>query len=181
MNKFKLLFVLVLLSTANLTAQEINWISIEDAVKKQKKNPKKIMMDVYTLWCGPCKMLDKNTFQNPDVAKYVNEYFYAVKFNAEGGEEVKYKDRVFKNPGYDASLTGRNSSHEFAAALQISAYPTIVFFDEEANTIMPLTGYQSPNQLEIYLKLFESDEHKNISTQEEWSKYQKEFKSEFKS
>ena len=41
-------------------------------------------MDIYTDWCGPCKLMDKNTFQNPDVAQYLNNNFYAVKFNAEG-------------------------------------------------------------------------------------------------
>ena len=41
-------------------------------------------MDMYTVWCGPCKMLDKNTFHNKDVADYINKYYYAVKFNAEG-------------------------------------------------------------------------------------------------
>jgi thiol:disulfide interchange protein len=42
-------------------AQEIKWVSLEKAVELQKKQPKKIIMDMYTAWCGPCKMLDKNT------------------------------------------------------------------------------------------------------------------------
>ena len=41
---------------------KINWITIEEAIELQKTAPKKIIMDVYTNWCGPCKMLDKNTF-----------------------------------------------------------------------------------------------------------------------
>lgn len=180
MKKIKFAFVLAILSFANLAAQEIKWVSLEEAIKLQKENPKKIMMDVYTVWCGPCKMLDKNTFQNPDVAAYVNKNYYAVKFNAEGGDAVNYKGQIFKNPGYDASVSGRNAQHEFAAALQITAYPTIVFFDEEANTIVPLKGYQTPNQLEIYLKLFYTNAYKNITTQDAWEKYQAEFKAEFK-
>ena len=38
-------------------AQDINWVRLEEAVKLQKKNPKKIMIDMYTKWCGPCKMI----------------------------------------------------------------------------------------------------------------------------
>ena len=55
-------------------------------------------MDVYTDWCGPCKLMDKNTFQNPYVAAYVTEHYYAVKFNAEGNETINYYDNTFTNP-----------------------------------------------------------------------------------
>ena len=48
--------------------QEVNWISMDKAQELQKKVPKNIMMDVYTDWCGPCKLMDKNTFQN---GKYI--------------------------------------------------------------------------------------------------------------
>jgi thiol-disulfide isomerase/thioredoxin len=57
-------------------------MSIEEAVEAQKKEPKKIMMDVYTKWCGPCKMMMANTFTNADVIEYLNAN-YAVKFDAE--------------------------------------------------------------------------------------------------
>ena len=84
MKKITLSLILVIAMTFSAIAQQINWVTLEEAVALQKKEPKKIMMDVYTNWCGPCKMFDKNTFQNKDVADYVNEHYYAVKFNAEG-------------------------------------------------------------------------------------------------
>lgn len=171
----------IVLFTVSLTAQEINWVSFEEAVALQKKNPKKIIMDVYTNWCGPCKLLDRNTFQNADVAAYINENFYAVKFNAEGNKPVTYKETSFTNPGYDASKANRrNSPHEFTRFLRIRAYPTIAFFDEELQLITPITGYQSPNQLELYLKLFSSDAYKKMTTQEAFNDYYKNFKPTFK-
>ena len=48
------------------------------------------MVDAYTVWCGPCKLLDKNTFGNKDVSDYLNANFYPVKFNAEGNEVVRF-------------------------------------------------------------------------------------------
>jgi len=164
----------------NAQDTEINWMTMDEAITAQAKTPKKIMMDAYTNWCGPCKMLDKKTFHNSDVVKYINENYYAVKFNAEGNESINYKDQSFSNPGYDASRgNSRNSQHQLAQALEINAYPTIVFFDENANILIPLPGYKTPQQLELYLKLFYNDGHQNISTQEEWGAYQKNFKSEF--
>ncbi|TYA64899.1 thioredoxin family protein, partial [Seonamhaeicola marinus] len=93
----------------------------------QKKTPKKIMMDVYTNWCGPCKMLDRNTFQNQQVANYVNEHYYAVKFNAEGNDQITFDGKTFSNPNYNpANANRRNSPHELSRYFQIQAYPTIV-------------------------------------------------------
>jgi thioredoxin-related protein len=161
--------------------KEINWMTMNEALAEQVKNPKKIMMDAYTNWCGPCKLLDKKTFRNADVVKYVNENYYAVKFNAEGNESIKYKDETFVNPNYnDSRANSRNSQHQLTEALQINAYPTIVFFNESGNILVPLPGYKTPQQLELYLKLFLNNSHESITTQEEWSAYQKEFKSEFK-
>lgn len=182
MKKIVYIFLLVVLVSTNSIAQEINWVSLDQALELQKKNPKKIMIDVYTNWCGPCKMLDKNTFQNADVANYVNENYYAVKFNGEGKDVVNYKGKSFNNPNYKPELANRrNSAHTLASYLQISAYPTIVFMDEKSDVIAPITGYQTPPQLELYLKLFKNDDYKEIDTQEKFSSYAKAFKAEFKS
>ena len=159
---------------------EINWMSLEDAVEAQNKEPRKIIMDMYTTWCGPCKLLDKNTFGNNDVATYINNNYYAVKFNAEGNTNVTFKEKVYSNPNYDASKRGRNSRHQLAVFLGVNAYPTIIFLDENGGLIAPIKGYHNPNQLEIFLKLFASNKYKEVITKEQWEQYQKEFKPSFK-
>lgn len=181
MKRLAVIAVLTLSVVFNGIAQDINWLTFEEALALQKKKPKKIMMDVYTNWCGPCKMLDKNTFQNPDVAKYVNDHYYAVKFDAEGNEVISYKNNSFTNKGYKPEMANRrNSVHDLTRALQVSAYPTIVFFDEEANVITPVKGYQNPQQLELYLKMFLKDKHKEMKTQEDFNVFYSSFKPEFK-
>ena len=57
MRKIMILLLFTVFITGNSSAQKINWISLEKAVALQKKEPKKIMMDAYTSWCGPCKCL----------------------------------------------------------------------------------------------------------------------------
>ncbi|GAA0872527.1 thioredoxin fold domain-containing protein [Gangjinia marincola] len=161
-------------------AQEINWMTMDEALAAQKENPKKIMADIYTTWCGPCKMMDKNTFTNKDLVDYVNENYYAVKFNAEGTEEVNYNDFKYTNPNYDPNRKGRNGTHFFAHALKLQGYPSIVFFDEEGGIISPVTGYRTPQQLELYLKMIASDEYKELTTEDKWVEYEKNFEPSFK-
>lgn len=112
-------------------------------------------------------MLDKNTFQTADVANYVNNY-YAVKFNAEGNETINYKkERVcIQTQDIIPNWLPDVIRLQFGAVFTIQAYPTIVFMDEKGDVIAPIRGYQTPPQLELYLKMFKADEHKGIDTQE---------------
>ena len=65
------LMCMAVCSAALGQAASIQWMSLEEAVEAQKKEPRKIMMDVYTQWCGPCKMMMANTFTNANVINYV--------------------------------------------------------------------------------------------------------------
>jgi thioredoxin-related protein len=173
--------LLFLIISLGIQAQEIEWMGMNEALKVQKNadEPKKIFMDAYTDWCGPCKLLDKNTFANEDVANYINTHFYPVKFNAEGTEKIKYQDFTYTNPNYKEGKKGKNSQHLFAHALKVRGYPSMVFFDENSDIISPITGYKTPKQLEIYLKMITSGDYKEVTTKKAWSKYRKNFESTF--
>lgn len=178
MHKISIL-IFLLFTGVSLQAQEINWMTMDEALEAQNKEPKKIFIDAYTTWCGPCKLLDRNTFTNKDVIAYVNEHFYAVKFNAEGDEVVNYKGKKFTNPNFESGKRGRNSTHQFTAVLGIRGYPTLVFLDENANLIAPVTGYRSPQQLEIYLKLMGTNDYKKMTTKKAFAEYQESFEGTF--
>ena len=175
----KILLITLSLFSASLCAQQIKWMSMQEALEAQEKKPKKIFMDVYTDWCGPCKTLDKKTLQNKDVVRFVNENFYAVKFNAEGNEEFNYQGSTYSNPNYQEGKRGRNSQHIFASSLKITGYPTMAFFDEKSGFIFPLTGFYTAQELEIYLKMVESDDYREITTQKAFIEYEHEFHGNF--
>ena len=175
---FSLLFLLVAMVSS---AQEINWMSMNDALSAQQKTPKKIFVDVYTTWCGPCRMLSERTFKNKDFVKYINDNFYAVKFNAEGNEEVTYKGTTYKNNNYDPDKANtRNGMHDFAGALGVNSYPTMLIFDEKAAPIFPIVGYMTATQLEPLIKFAGNNTYLTVTTQEAYDKYLKTFKGTFK-
>ena len=178
--KVYFLFVTMFSSFIYVSAQDINWISFEEAFKLQQSNPKNIIVDVYTNWCGPCKLLDRNTFQNKKVADFINKNFYAVKFNAEGNAMIKFDDREFTNPNYRPEMANRrNGNHQLTRYLGVNAYPTVVFIDDNSDIIYKLRGYNTPAQIEIWLKLFKDQKYKSIKSQEDFDNFQKSFVAEF--
>ena len=174
------LTTLLLLGLYQIKAQNIEWMTLAQAMEAQKKEPKKIFMDVYTDWCGPCKLLDKNTFQNPDVAHYIRTHYYSVKFNAEGQEEIKFFDQTFTNPNFDPNRKGRNATHQFTQFLGVKGYPTMVFFSENGDPIMPVVGYQKPRQLELFLKMIKQGDYQVFSKPEDFENYRKTFRPKFR-
>jgi len=130
------------------TGQGIKWVKINNVEDAMKKSKKPIIMDVYTSWCGPCKMLDKNTFTNPEIISIFNNNFHPVKFNAEGPEDVTFGGKEYSNPGYKPERARtRNGKHQFTSTLAVRGYPSIVIMDENYKIIEKIAGYRTPAQL----------------------------------
>ena len=81
--RFRILFALMLLMGMGiqLQAQDVEWLSWEEALKKSKDEKRKFFVDVYTSWCGWCKKMDKSTFGQQEIAEFLNDNYYPVKFN----------------------------------------------------------------------------------------------------
>lgn len=162
---------LVSLSSFKDTVQEgVNWMTFEEAIEQAKVEKKKIFIDVYTDWCGWCKVMDKNTFSQPVIANYLNDNFYPVKFDAEQKGNIDFKGTTYK---FVAS--GRKGYHQLAAALLQNklSYPSVVFLDEDFNMIQPLPGYQKPDNFEMIIKFIGSDGYRKT----DWKTWQKEYES----
>ncbi|MEM9920046.1 MAG: thioredoxin fold domain-containing protein [Bacteroidota bacterium] len=128
---------------------KINWVSLEEAQKLTKKEPKKLLVDVYTAWCGPCKMMDRFTFSDDKVADYVNENFYAVKFNGESADPVTFRGKTYENPNFVSNRppNRRNSPHQITGAFGIRGYPTLIVLDQDLKKVKDIVGYRKPDQL----------------------------------
>lgn len=124
----------------------IQWMSMEEALAAHAQNPKKIFVDVYTDWCKWCKVMDQQTFSQAEVIEYINQNFYAVKFDAEQKDDI-----VFKGQTFSYTPAGRRGIHLLAYAMldQQASYPAFVVLDEELNRLGILKGFQKP---EVFLK-----------------------------
>ncbi|HOY38756.1 MAG TPA: thioredoxin family protein [Bacteroidales bacterium] len=128
----------------------VQWLSLEQAVKLQQAQPKTIMIDMYTDWCGWCKKMEQVTFSNPDIARYINQNFYPVRFNAETRDTVYYRDTMYVN-----TSQGQKPAHQLAIKLLGGrmSYPTIVYIDDQFH-INAVPGYMDAQRIEPLLVYF---------------------------
>ena len=143
---------------------KVKWMSWEEAVQANKKNPKKIFIDVYTDWCGWCKKMDKTTLSNPKIVKELNANFYSVKFDAEQKESINFDGNEFKFVNQ-----GRKGVHELAYSLLDGrmGYPAFVFLDETFSRIMISPGFKEPEALAKELEFTKTEAYKTTS----WENY----------
>ena len=102
---------LVAWHTPAVPAKEgVQWMTLQQAEESYKKQQKPILIDLYTDWCGWCKVMDKETYANKEVAAYIMEKFYPVKLNAEQQQAIAYQGRTYQ-------FNSKNRTHDFAIYL----------------------------------------------------------------
>ena len=126
---------------ASIAETEIQWVTLDELQVLNQKEPRKVFIDIYATWCGPCKLMDKKTFADPEIVQYVNENYYAVKLNGEGKKQVNI---------FGKSMT----EAELAYAFQIRGYPSTVFMTEELQPYQPVAGYIPAKEFLRMLKQF---------------------------
>lgn len=158
------LFSIILLFTANEvlathfnycsqqddTEAEITWYDFETAIDKNEEDRKPIFIDIYTDWCGWCKKMDASTFKDPEVVKYMNENYYAVKMDAESKEAIAFNETLYEYKVYQ----GGKGYNELAVNLLGGrmSFPTFVILSKRQVKKATLRGFQKPNQLLKALK-----------------------------
>ncbi len=154
----------------SIFAQQIEWKTWEEVIELSKTNPRKVVVDVYTDWCGWCKKMDKKTFQQPQIAAFINENFYAIRFNAEYNGLITYQGKE-----YNFVKAGKKGYHELAASLTRGdlRYPTVIILDENLNVLQPLKGFQDPLSMELILTYYLGD-HQHRTP---WKRYTKTYNS----
>lgn len=135
-------------------AQEKNF---NEALKKAKDEGKILVVDVYTDWCGWCKVMDRDTYGNSKIKKIIEESFVLVKLDAEGNEKITYMGKEYSGP-------------DLAAYFQVTAYPTTVFlepggkiieFKYDGYVMNSIPGYLNARDFRKILRYFRDGRYKD--------------------
>lgn len=131
--------------------------NFDEALKLAKKEDKMVIIDVYTDWCGWCKKMDKEAYNNSEIKDLIEDNFIFVRLNAEGSGTSKYNGKQYKDP-------------ELAAYFQVTGYPTTVFLKPNGKIIeftydkfkmKNLPGYYTAEEFEKVLKYFKNEKYKD--------------------
>jgi len=131
--------------------------NFNEALELAKSQKKKIIVDVYTDWCGWCKKMDKDAYGNKAVKELIFESFILVKLNAEGSGKNSYKGKAY-------------TDSELAAYFQVSGYPTTVFLSSDGTIIEfkydnfgmnNLPGYYTADEFKKVLEFIKDDKYKD--------------------
>ena len=93
--------------------------TLESALKQAGIDGRLVLIDFYTTWCGPCKMLDHTTWQDPRVIDLLRTKTVAIKLDAE-------------------------KEADLAKRYKIDAYPTVLFVKPDGTEFDRLVGYRDP-------------------------------------
>lgn len=147
-------------ATKDNSQVKVQWMSMEEAMRKNKENPKKVFVDLYTDWCVMCKKMEHMTLNNPIIAHYINENFYPVKFDAEYKNNINFRGKELRfRPEF-----GKNGVHELAAYLTRGklSYPCVAFLDESLGSVQPVPGFQNKVTMDKLLHFFGEDFYKKV-------------------
>ncbi len=157
-----LLFFTFHLSPFTSATAQVKWHTIEEAAEA-KIGAKLYFVDFYTSWCGYCKKMDRETFSDPTVAKILNQYYYPVKFNAEGSNTFTWFGNTY------GPAQGRGRAHQFAKGIQ--GYPTFVIYTADGKPFQSIPGYVPAKEFIVILWYIASGDFNRYS----YEQYQKIF------
>jgi thioredoxin-related protein len=114
--------LLLLLFGAQAFAQGVNWKTFDKGMKDAATTKKYGFIDVYTDWCGYCKLLESKTLNAPNVLEELQKNFVSIKLTAESEEVVTYKGK---------KITKR----ELSAQWGVEGFPTMLFLNSKGDII----------------------------------------------
>ena len=139
----------------------VAWLTLDQVQARMKAEPRKIFIDLYTDWCGWCVKMDESTFSSKQVAAYLNDNFYAVKFNAEQKEDVVFNGKRYTFTG------GQRGYNTLAAALAPKlAYPMSIFLDENYAVLGAEPGYKDAQSFQKLLLFYAAKKPVKQSSQQ---------------
>jgi len=123
------------------STQELKWYSYNEGVKKAAKENKNILLDFYADWCRYCKIMDKETFGDPEVLRELNKNFVAIRIHTDKntGEKINFKKHSF-------------TAQQFAGGLGVRGLPTVVFMKSNQDIITKVPGFTKKDRFLPMLK-----------------------------
>lgn len=133
--KHLLCSAMILLSfsaAAQNTNEGIHFIEgqpLDNILQQAKNEGKKVFVDCYTSWCGPCKMMATKEFPKKEVGDFMNPNYISTKIDMEKGEGPRLAQRY-----------------------GVKVYPTFLVLNDKGEMVDRLVGYMPAEQFIATMK-----------------------------
>lgn len=145
---------------------KVNWVTLKEAEGLWKTQKKPVLIDLYTDWCGWCKVMDKQTYSHEQVADYINSHFIPVKLDAETKEAIQWMGK-----GYAYNSSYRVNMYAIYLTGGQLSFPTTVFIPADGSQPQPVPGFLEPKDIESILKYFGEGYYGKVAFQDFYKKF----------
>jgi len=134
------------------------WLPFNEGMALAAKENKHVVIDFYTTWCHWCKVMDRETFSNPEVKKYLAENFVTIRINAEStSEKVSYKGEEL-------------TPVALARAFGVKGFPSLAYLDREGELVTIVPGFVPAKTFLPLLRYMQNECYKQQMTFDEFMK-----------
>lgn len=128
-------------------------MELEEAMETAKLEDKKVLLDVFAVWCPYCRKMHNDVYPDENVSKAVNEHFILVHIDIESEEKVTFLDKNI-------------TQAQFATALRSQSTPTTYFMNHDGEILGHQPGLLSAEVFESLLRYVGSDAYLDQSFEE---------------
>ena len=129
--------------------QHLEWLTFDRGIAKAKQTNRKVLIDVYTDWCGWCKRMEADTYSDKGVAAYLKAHYVLVRLNAESDAGLTYEGKSY-------------TERTFAEYFGVNGYPTTLFLKPDGQPITRYPGYADAKRFGKVLSFIGEDYYQKV-------------------
>jgi thioredoxin-related protein len=134
------------------------WLPFDEGMALAAKEKKHVVIDFYTSWCSWCKVMDKETFSDPEVKRYLAGNFVTIRVNAESTKEkLSYLGEEF-------------TSVTLARRFGVKGFPSLAYLDRDGELVTVIPGFVPAKTFLPLLQYMKKECYRQRMTFEEFMK-----------